>query len=531
MTTMANKLKSTAGSLALIVGLTAPLAAWAQEVTLRSTDGTINVTGELVGLDDGAYLIRTPLGELSIAASRVVCEGDACPELETNEADVTIVGSEAMGLRMMPLLVAGYAASLDAESEIVNNSRVEAVATLISESGFGEEIGSYAFSSFGDDAAFGALLNQEAALGMSSRRILVEEARALRADGSESMVGHSQERIVAVDSVVVVTHADNPVEILTYDQLRGIFSGEILNWSELGGDDHPINLANYEEESTNYDFFMGYLYGDDIPTVLPRAIASDDQAMSNLVFQDPYAIGYLGYAFRRGAKPVNLINECGIPMNADAFSAKTEEYSLSRRMYLYNRGDTLNDQARAFLDFATSEEADDVILKSGFIDLSIKRRSQGEGDPRRAALVEAVSSGTAGFEGTVMEEMIAKMEKNDRLSTTFYFRLGSSNVDERGQTDMERLIRYLSSEPAGTTVTFVGFTDNIGAFDPSRQLSADRATQIADDVAQMAGSSLPGITFETAGFGPIAPNACNADERGRAINRRVEVWITNESNT
>lgn len=49
-------------------------------------------------------------------------------------------------------------------------------------------------------------------------------------------------------------------------------------------------------------------------------------------------------------------------------------------MYLYNRGDTLNEASQAFLDFASSEEADGVILKSGYIDLGIERRSQGDGD-------------------------------------------------------------------------------------------------------------------------------------------------------
>lgn len=530
MLKMKNKLKLTSGSLALIAGLAAPMTAHADEVSLRSTDGTINVNGELVGVSNGSYVILTALGELNIAVSSVVCEGDACPVFETVAADVKIVGSEAMGLRLMPLLMAGYAASTDAEAEVVNSTREEAVATLISDGGFGDEIGSFAFSATGDDEAFSALLSQDATLGMSSRRILVEEARALRADGSESMVGQSQERIIAVDSMVVVTHADNPVQTLTNEQLRGIFSGQIDNWSELGGPDHEIKLVNYAEGTSNYDFFMGYLYGDNIPSVEPDALATDDQAVSNVVFQDPYAIGYLGYAFQRGAKPVTLVNECGIPMTPDAFSAKTEEYSLSRRMYMYNRGDTLDDQSRSFLDFAASEDADGVILKSGFIDLGIDRRSQGDGDARRAAMQDVLAAGDAGFEGIAMDEMVSMMDGNDRLSTTIYFRAGSSKIDERGQSDMERLIRYLEGEPAGTTVTFVGFTDDVGAFEANRELSTNRAAQIADQVAAMAGSGLPGVTFASAGFGEIGPNACNVDDQGRAINRRVEVWISNDSN-
>jgi len=528
MFTKKNSLKMSAGAVALMVGLTAPMAATADEVSLRSTDGTINVNGELIEVRDGSYIIRTALGELNIAVSRVVCEGDACPSFEEVSADVAIVGSEAMGLRLMPLLMAGYATSLDAEADITNTSREEGIATLIGDGGFGDEIGSFSFAATGDDSGFNALLTQDAQIGMSSRRIVVDEARALRADGSESMVGQDQERIVAVDSVLVITHADNPVQTLTTEQLRGIFSGEILNWAEVGGDDKEINLVNYETDSSNYEFFMSYLYGEDIPEALPDAVAADDQVAANVVFQDQYSIGYVGYAFQRGTRPITVVSECGISMLPDAFAAKTEEYELSRRMYMYNRGDTLGDQAREFLSYVASEDADGVILKSGYIDLGIERRAQESDDARRVAMQQVLDTGQSGFEGTLMQEAVDLMDGNDRLSTTIRFRAGSSRIDERGQTDMERLVRYLEGEPSGTTVTFVGFTDDVGAFEANRTLSSDRAAQIASEVeALSAETGLSGISFASAGFGEIAPNACNSTEQGRSINRRVEVWINN----
>ena len=522
-----NKLKRSAASVALLAGLLTPVAGMADEVTLRSTDGTINVTGELVDVKDGSYIIRTALGELGIAQSRVVCEGAACPVFEPEKVDVAIVGSESLGQRLMPLLMAGYASMQDAEAEVKNLSNGESIATMIGDGGFGDEIGSYSVSAIGDNNAFTALLSQEAALGMSTRRITVDEARALRADGSESMVGQSQERIVAVDSVLVVTHASNPVDVLTTQQLADIYSGKITNWSELGGPDSVINTINYNEGTSNYDFFMSYLFEDNIPEdVFYNGIAMDDQRMANTVFADPHAIGYVGYAFQRGAKPITLVNECGIPMTPDAFAAKTEEYALSRRMYIYNRGNNLDEKAQDFLNFATSEEADGVILKSGFIDLGIENRPQGDGDQRRATLREAVRTQGESFESQVMLEMMEMMDNSDRLSTTIRFRAGSSRIDERGREDMKRLVRYLETVPTGTEVTFVGFTDDVGAFEANRKLSAERAQQIAADVKELGGSSLSGIKFASAGFGEIAPNACNVNERGQAINRRVEVWIS-----
>ncbi|MDP5359807.1 MAG: hypothetical protein NWR52_06655, partial [Paracoccaceae bacterium] len=119
-----------------------PSSGFAQEVTLNSTDGTINITGEFIDFRDDNYIIRTALGDLRIAASSVVCNGAACPTFETVAADVAIVGSEAIGLGMMPLLMSGFAASLGADAEVNNTAAGQTVVSLIGEDGFGDQIGS-----------------------------------------------------------------------------------------------------------------------------------------------------------------------------------------------------------------------------------------------------------------------------------------------------------------------------------------------------------------------------------------------------
>ncbi len=506
-------------------------AALAEKITLKSADGTINLVGEFIEFKDDNYTIRTALGNMRISASRVRCEGAACPSLEVATADVAITGSDTIGLGMMPLLMTGFAESMDADAELTNTGERQTLATLIGDGGFGEEIGSYLVSATTDSEAFTALLDGYASVGMSSRRITKEEARALRAAGAGNMVSPEQERIVAVDSMVIVTHPENPVNELSVEQLRGIFSGRISNWKQVGGADRPINVVAREDETASYDFFMSYLFGEQMPDHLPQAIVRDDQEMSNVVYFDRNAIGYVGYAFQRGAKPVTLINECGIAAKPDAFSAKTEEYALNRRMYLYNRADTLDEASNAFLDFAISEQADNVIGKSGFIDLGISRRSQDDTDSRVVALASAAKAYDAGFEASVMNEMLAEMTKHDRLSTTFRFRTGSSKLDERGKLDLKRLVDYLEGVPEGTEVTFVGFTDSVGAFDANRRLSFGRAEAVMEEVRNAAGARLGHVRMATAGYGEVAPSECNISDRGKSINRRVEVWISKESAT
>lgn len=186
----------------------------------------------------------------------------------------------------------------------------------------------------------------------------------------------------------------------------------------------------------------------------------------------------------------------------------------------------MNASTQQFLDFVVSNQADAVIGKSGFIDLGILRRSQTEVDARRAALVDEVARYDVGFEGEIISDMIAEMGQHDRLSTTFRFRTGSSNIDERGRLDTQRLIAYLQRAPEGTEVTFVGFTDDVGAFDANQRLAEQRAAAVMEELQAFAGNQLDTIQMSAAGFGEIAPSACNVSERGRGINRRVEVWIS-----
>ena len=528
---LVTKLKTSATCIALASGMMISGAAFADQVTLKSADGTLNLVGEFVEFKDDNFVIRTALGDLRISASRVRCEGDACPTFDAVTADVAITGSDAIGLGMLPLLMTGFAASMDADAELTNTAAGQTLATLIGDGGFGDEIGSYLVSATSDNDAFNALLEGYANVGMSSRRITKDEARALRAAGAGNMVSPSQERIVAVDSMVVVTHPSNPVQSLTMDQLRGVFSGQIVNWKELGGPDRAINVIARENDTASYEFFMGHLFDGEPPAFLPQGVADDDQEVSNVVYLDRNAIGYVGYAFQRGAKPVTLVNECGIAAKPDAFSAKTEEYALNRRMYLYNRADNLDDASRAFLEFATSNEADGVIGKSGFIDLGIVRRSQDLTDERAVALAEKAAAYDAGFESRVMQEMLSEMSEHDRLSTAFRLRTGSSKLDERGKLDLKRLVDYLESAPSGTEVTFVGFTDSVGAFEANRRLSFGRASAVLEEVRQSSEGRLDHIQLATAGFGEVAPPACNITDNGKAINRRVEVWISKDSAT
>ena len=520
---MTSTLKTTSAICGLVLGATG-LPAMASDITLRSISGTMSLTGEYVDFIDDVYVVRTTLGDIRVPADTVTCEGEACRTFGDEPEFVQIRGSDTLGFGFMPLLLDGYAGHDNALATFEKGQlENELYASIVGDDGYGEEMPGFKVTSTGSSDAFTTLLDGRAEIGMSSRRIRANEARALRDAGGGNMVSPTQEHIVAVDSVIVVVHPDNPVQELTTAELAGIFSGRYRNWQELGGDDMPITLVVRPFQSGTREVFNDEIFGGvEAPIVEGALIGTDDNNASALVSAIEGAISYVGHAFKRGAKDVSLVNGCGLTMAPDAFSVRTEEYALQRRLYLYHRADKLSAASEDFIDYALSPDADGVIRKAGFIDLGVDRQPQSLDGDRARQLLQPVSDP---YEGGVMREMLGMMVDNERLSTTFRFRTGSSSLDERGEIDMVRLIDFLSDVREGSKVTFVGFTDDVGPFDGNRDLSRDRARQVMNEMLRMAGGRLPNIETAVAGFGEVAPAGCNTTDRGRAINRRVEVWL------
>ncbi|MEL6521301.1 MAG: phosphate ABC transporter substrate-binding/OmpA family protein [Pseudomonadota bacterium] len=527
MSEFCRKFRSVGLIAGLCVGAISPSLTDAGEVRLTSADGTLRLKGDLIDFVDDSYIIQTAIGEMRVAANWVRCEGIDCPQFTTVSADVKIAGSDMIGLGLMPLLMSGYANALQAEVT-VNNTQTsgEFLANFIAEDGFGDELGSILVTSSASEDPFDSLLDGSAEIVMASRRIAPSKAQELSNAGLGNMTSPQQEHVVAVDSLVVIVNPSNPLGSASIEDLQRIYSGQVTNWSELGGADLPIMVVEHPNTSDIFDVFKSRIFSGSEPFIIPSAVVvADHNAVAAVVNENPGAIGYVGYAFQRRAKALNFINECGVETAPDAFSVKTEEYDLQQRLYLYNAS-SLNEKSSDFLAFTQSEDSDQVVAKAGFVDLGIKVLAQGKESPRAKALVR--QSGDA-VETLVARAMLAEMEEYDRLSTTFRFRTGSTSLDERGLLDMQRLTRFLETKAEGTRVNVVGFTDDVGSFDSNLALSMGRADQALRELQSYAGDRLNHIEISTSGFGELSPAACNTADSGRAINRRVEVWIEKAS--
>ncbi len=497
---------------------------WATEnVTLKAIDGSIEVEGNLIAFENGIYVINTPIGEMRMAADRVDCLGAACPNL-LPQAEFIVAGSDTVGDDLMPLLLEGFGQSMGAEVELeAGADEAVQVAILIGKQGFGDELAKVTIESRGSSTAFRELLSDRAAIGMASRRIKRQEARDLRDAGAGTMVSVDQERVVAVDSLLVLVSPDNPVDALSINQIAQIYGGVITNWRDVGGPDLPITVYSRDEDSGTRGVFDGRTIENRDMTLRDDAvIVSNNAEMARSVAEDAGGIGYAGFAFQRGAKSLNVITECGLVTQATNFAAKTEEYPFQRRLYLYNKAEIESEQINSFLDFVVTDAADGLVSKAGFIDLGVSRQPL-DGLVERMRV--AMASETEAFEVDALREVMTAAQDWDRLSTTFRVASGSTKLDAKSQRDLERLVSYLEQQPSGTRVALVGFTDDQGPAVSNQELSIERGAAIAKQVEAYAGDRLPHIDFSAMGFGELAPAACNESGNGRAINRRVEVWI------
>jgi len=511
-------------ALGLAMGGTA-LAQSGPEVTLRSFDGFTQIRGELLDFDGDTFVIQTRLGTLEIDALQVNCEGDACPEGLLFGAEFGIHGSNTIGDALMPALIEGYSDRLGATlQQEIGASENERVFRIMHDSG--EEMAAIDLQAHGSGTSYPALADGRAAIGMSSRRMKDDEAVLLANVGIDELRDTDNEHIVALDGLIILVHPDNPVTALSISEIARAFAGEITNWSELGGPNVPITIYARDDKSGTYDTFESLVLDPNGLTMGegPNINRFEDSvALSDGVAEDPSGLGFVGFAYARAARVLPVRTECGLLSEASTFNVKTEEYPLARRLYLYTAPTDKPAHASRLLDFAMSPDATPYIEDAGFISLEAEPQSLGQQGNR---LSYAITGGEE-FSLELMREMLTDFRGASRLSTTFRFTPGSSQLTAKSQDDAERFASDLASGVyGGRTVMLVGFTDSIGQFDLNRELARRRAQGVFDIMASMMPEgALDNANVEVRGYGELTPVGCNTTFSGRVLNRRVEVWV------
>lgn len=216
----------------------------------------------------------------------------------------------------------------------------------------------------GSGVGLAALQNGTTEIANSSRPIKDKEKAAVQARFGVPPA----ETAVAKDGVAFYVHESNPVKVLTVDQLRRIYEGELTSWKELGGKDARIVVYSRENSSGTYAYVKEeVLKGEDFA---PEAqTLPGTAAVVNAVAKEPNGIGYGGAAYAKGVREVPVAAKEGepgtLPTKANVVSGK---YPLSRDLFMYTRG-APKGEARTFLDFVLSAEGQSIVEKVGYYPL------------------------------------------------------------------------------------------------------------------------------------------------------------------
>ena len=276
----------------------------------------------------------TVCGAVAAAAALTACGGSAA-------ASSTAAGSAA----------SSTAAALSGNVAAGGSTSMKNVIAALTE-GFAEvEPGvTVSYDPTGSGAGITGAADKTLDIGLSSR--------ALKDDEKADVEGTT----IALDGIAIIVNNASKVEDLTVDQLKQMFTGEITNWSEVGGDDGEIVLIGREAGSGTRDGFESIVDVKDSCKYAQELTATG--AVISAVEANPLAIGYASLS--AVGNTVAMVTVEGV--ECSEATVKDGSYKIQRPfVFVTNKSVALSEQAQAFMDFAASKDAADLIRTAGAV--------------------------------------------------------------------------------------------------------------------------------------------------------------------
>jgi phosphate transport system substrate-binding protein len=250
----------------------------------------------------------------------------------------------------------------------------------------------------------------------------------------------------------------------------------------------------------------------------------DMESLVDAVALDPFSIGLTVLSETGNSRPIKIAGACGFEQEVTFATLRTEDYPLTLPMMLYTPARRLPLIGRDFIEYATSAAANVVIRRAGFVDQTISSTGFGQ-EGNRLAHAVALAGEETSLED--LQRMVATLKSRRRLSTTFRFEGGATQLDVQSRENIARLSEALElGAYDDKTLLFVGFSDSDGAAAANLRLSQRRARAVMGELRETAeAADFSRIKVASDAFGEALPMACDESEWGRAINRRVEVWV------
>lgn len=253
--------------------------------------------------------------------------------LPVSAQKLVIKGSDTLGAKLVPMLAEEYKA---------RNPGV-----------------SFEIAAEGSTTGIAAITDGTAQIGMSSRRAKTIEISAARAKGVTM-----KPTIVAYDGIAVIVNQNNALNALTKSQVEKIFTGDITDWSEIGGSPGRISIYTRNTSSGTYSDFKELAMKKRDYAGSAQKLAGNEQIVAE-VAKNPNGIGYVGLAYLK-EPGIRVVAIDGYSPTKEAVLAKN--YPYARPTFYYTNGDPAGEAAK-FIQFTLGEEGQKIAEKIGFVPL------------------------------------------------------------------------------------------------------------------------------------------------------------------
>jgi phosphate transport system substrate-binding protein len=209
----------------------------------------------------------------------------------------------------------------------------------------------------GSTTGIAAIIDGTAQIGMASRRAKPAEISAAAGKGV-----NMKPTIVAYDGIAVIVNAGNPIKGLTKKQVEQIFTGEVTDWSAVGGPSGKISIYTRNTSSGTYSDFkeLAMKKRDYAPS--SQKMAGNEQIAAE-VGKNPNGIGYVGLAYDK-APGIKAIPIDGVASSVQTVQGKT--YPYARPTFYYTNGEPTG-LAKEFLEFTIGPSGQKIVAQTGFV--------------------------------------------------------------------------------------------------------------------------------------------------------------------
>jgi len=417
----------------------------------------------------------------------------------------SVQGSNTIGSKLAPLLAENYL------KEVLKAKNIRLIKSQIDEEvvirGFDPKTNialDIDIKAHGSSTGFKALENGDSEICMSSRPIKDKEIRKLSYLGN--FKDFKSEITIGLDGIAVITHKSNPLSSISRKILTDIFSGKIRYWGEVSHvykntalKYQKINIYSRDNNSGTYDTFKKLVLVNN-SKLSPSAKRYESNArLSDQVASDINGIGFVSLPNIRNSKALSVSEGQGSARAANNLTVATEDYALSRRLYMYISENERNSQVLSFIEYINSMRGQEIVALAGYVSQNIY----------------TTDIKTPDF---YPEEYKKLTTGAKRLSVNIHFVKGSLTPDNRAKRDLIRISTYLKNlEQKPENIMLFGFSEDTEFTMFNISLSEARA-----DFVELLLKKQNIIINKIRGFGGIDQVA---DSSKKDKNRRVEIWI------